>query len=179
MEHNATNICRTLISNKEQKLNKQVAELRISKLLILYVDFGQIQYFFKVLKTDFTIQYFFDNLSTYAQIFERKTIRNWLFTALRHPTTSKFLNALITFRGHSKTNGFYDRRTHSQSGDGSDGARPAVLYQGTRDHFQGLGHGPIWPLFHASHRLGLLFQFLHTKKQVSLTVTSLWSIRKL
>jgi len=30
MEHNAKNICRTVISSKEQKLNKQMAEFRIS-----------------------------------------------------------------------------------------------------------------------------------------------------
>ena len=29
-----------------------------------FVDFGQIQYYFKVLKTGFTIQYFFNSFST-------------------------------------------------------------------------------------------------------------------
>jgi len=56
MEHNANKICKTVISGKEQNLNRQMGEFGIS---ILYVHFGQIQYFFKVLKTYFIIQYFF------------------------------------------------------------------------------------------------------------------------
>jgi len=57
MDHNTKNICRTVISGKEQNLKKQTVEYRISILwAILYVHLGQIQYFFKVLKTDFTMQ---------------------------------------------------------------------------------------------------------------------------
>jgi len=55
IEQNAKNICETAISDREQNLTKQIAEFGISKL---YAHFGQVQYFFKVLKTDFTIQYF-------------------------------------------------------------------------------------------------------------------------
>ena len=52
-------IGKTVISGKEQKLNKQMAEFGISILFsIPSVHFVQTQYFFKVLKTDFTIQYF-------------------------------------------------------------------------------------------------------------------------
>jgi len=34
---------------------------------MLYLHFGQIQYFFKVLKTDFTIQYFFNALNAMCE----------------------------------------------------------------------------------------------------------------
>ena len=40
MEHNAENICRTVISAEEQNLNKQMIEFRISTLF---------QYFMKIL----------------------------------------------------------------------------------------------------------------------------------
>jgi len=53
------NICRTVISGKEQNVNKQMPEFGIFHTFsILYAYFVQIQYFFKVLKTDFTIQFF-------------------------------------------------------------------------------------------------------------------------
>jgi len=58
MEQSAKNICKTVISGKEQNLNKQIAEFwNFHTFSILYVHFSQIQYIFKVLKTDFTIQY--------------------------------------------------------------------------------------------------------------------------
>jgi len=50
------NICKTVISGIDQNLNKQRAEFRTSTFSTLYVHFGQIQYFLKVLKTDLTIQ---------------------------------------------------------------------------------------------------------------------------
>jgi len=57
MDHNANKICKTVISGKKQNLNKQMVEVWTSHTFsILYVHFGQFQYFFKVLKTDFTIQ---------------------------------------------------------------------------------------------------------------------------
>jgi len=62
MEHNAKNICITVISDKEQNLDKLVAEFRISGLLQYFVHFDKIQYFFKALKTDFTIPYFFNTV---------------------------------------------------------------------------------------------------------------------
>jgi len=64
MEYNAKNMCKTATIGKEQNLNKQMAEFAIS---ILYLHFGQIQYFFNVLKTDFTIQYFQYHVETLAQ----------------------------------------------------------------------------------------------------------------
>jgi len=60
MEYNAKIICKTVISGKEQNLNKQMAETNnwnFPAFSVLYTHFGQIQYFFKVLKTDFTNQY--------------------------------------------------------------------------------------------------------------------------
>jgi len=56
MEHNAKNICKTIISDKEHNLNTQMAEFGISKLSILYAPFDQTQYFFKVSKNNLTIQ---------------------------------------------------------------------------------------------------------------------------
>jgi len=51
-------ICRTVIRDKELNLNKQVAEYRISILFQYFVYIlDQIQYFLKVLKTDFTRQH--------------------------------------------------------------------------------------------------------------------------
>jgi len=61
MEHNAKYICKTVISDKQQNLNTQMAEFGI---FMLYVHFGKVQYFFKALKTDFTSQYFFNTLNT-------------------------------------------------------------------------------------------------------------------
>jgi len=58
MEHNANKICKTVISGTAQNLNKQMVEFRyFHTFSIFYVHFGQFQYFFKVLKTNFTIQY--------------------------------------------------------------------------------------------------------------------------
>jgi len=64
MEHNAKNFCRTVISGNKQNLNKQTAEFRISILFQYFVRFGQMQYFSKVLKTDFKIQYIFNTFNT-------------------------------------------------------------------------------------------------------------------
>jgi len=59
MGHNAKNICTTVISGKEQDLNKQMAGFEnIHTFSKLDLYFSQIQYFFKDLKTDFTIEYF-------------------------------------------------------------------------------------------------------------------------
>jgi len=53
MEHNAKNICKTVISGKEQNLNKQIAEFEISILFqhFLYI-FAKFQYFFEVLENN-------------------------------------------------------------------------------------------------------------------------------
>jgi len=51
MEHDAKSICKTFTSGKEQNFNKRMDE----SFSTLYVHFGQIQYFFKVMKTDLTI----------------------------------------------------------------------------------------------------------------------------
>jgi len=56
MEHTAKSTCKTVISGKEQNLNKQMAEF--GTFSILHVHFGQIPYWFKVLEIRFTIQYF-------------------------------------------------------------------------------------------------------------------------
>ena len=62
MDHNAKNICTTVISGKEQDLNKQMAGFEnIHTFSKLDLYFSQIQYFFKDLKTDFTIEYFSKN----------------------------------------------------------------------------------------------------------------------
>jgi len=57
MEHNAKNIFNTVIRDqgKRTNLNKQMAELGISYFFNDIRTFCKIQYFSKVLKTDFTI----------------------------------------------------------------------------------------------------------------------------
>jgi len=61
MQHNPKNICKTVISGFEQNFNKQLAEFGISNTFSpLYLYFWQYQYIFQVLKTDCTIQYFFN-----------------------------------------------------------------------------------------------------------------------
>ena len=56
MERNANKICKTFISGKVQNLNKHMVEFGISILFsTLYVHFRKIQYFFKAMKTCFTI----------------------------------------------------------------------------------------------------------------------------
>jgi len=48
-----------MITGEKQKLNKQMVEFKnFHTFSILYARFGQ--HFSKVLKTDFTIQYFFN-----------------------------------------------------------------------------------------------------------------------
>jgi len=58
MVHNAKNICRTVVSSEEQKFNKNWLDLELPYFFNTYAHFGQVQYFFKVLTIDFTIQYF-------------------------------------------------------------------------------------------------------------------------
>ena len=58
--------CKTVINSEEQNFNKQMVEFRIFILFpyFIYVHFGQIQYFFKVLKTYFILQYIFSTSNT-------------------------------------------------------------------------------------------------------------------
>ena len=67
MERNAKNLCRTVISGEEPNSTIRINKFLINKWLNLELSyflhiFGQIQYFFKVLKTNFTthvvFQYF-------------------------------------------------------------------------------------------------------------------------
>jgi len=58
------NICRTVISSEEQNLIifHTFSMLNFHTFSMLYMHFDQIQYFFKVFKTDFTIQNFFSTV---------------------------------------------------------------------------------------------------------------------
>jgi len=61
MEHKAKSICKAVISSKELNLNKQIAEfaIAISECLQYFIYMlAKFNNFFKVLKTDFTVQYF-------------------------------------------------------------------------------------------------------------------------
>ena len=59
------NICKIVISGKERNLNKANGWIwNLHILSILYVHFGQIQCFFKVSKSDFTIQHFLNTFNT-------------------------------------------------------------------------------------------------------------------
>ena len=59
MEHNAKYICRTVINGEKQNLNKQMVGFRIFIVFQYFVYIlAKFNTFFKVLKTDFTIQYF-------------------------------------------------------------------------------------------------------------------------
>jgi len=57
MLHDANSICKTVISGKEQNLNKRL-NLEFPYFSNTLCTFWKIQYFFKVLKYDFTIQHF-------------------------------------------------------------------------------------------------------------------------
>lgn len=54
--------------------------------------------------------------------------------------------------------GGHEPSTHPQRGQQADGAGTAVLDEGPGNDLQRLGHGPVRPLLHPSHDLGLLRQ---------------------
>jgi len=58
MEHNAKNVWKTVISGKNEIWIKNDCIWNFHTFSIPNVHFGQIQYFYKVLKSNFTIQYF-------------------------------------------------------------------------------------------------------------------------
>jgi len=59
VEHKAKSICKAVISSKELNLIKKIAEFAISKCLKYFIYMlAKFNNFFKVLKTDFTMQYF-------------------------------------------------------------------------------------------------------------------------
>jgi len=64
MEHNVKNICRTIISIKEQDLTKHMAKLQFPYFFKTLFTFWPNSNLFKVLKTDFKIQYFFNAFNT-------------------------------------------------------------------------------------------------------------------
>jgi len=62
VEYNAKNICKTDIIGKEQNFNKQIAEFGISTLFqyFMYISAKFSTFSMSSMRTDFTIQYFFN-----------------------------------------------------------------------------------------------------------------------
>ena len=77
------NICKTAISGEEQNLYKQMAEFRISILFQYFIHILAKFNTFKVLKPDFTSQYFFNSIPRGNPVFSRNNRRQgkaWLKT---------------------------------------------------------------------------------------------------
>jgi len=88
MEHNAKNICRTIISSKEQNLNEQMVEFRISILFQYFMNILAKFNTFQGLENQFHNSIFFQYLAVlkFNSAWEPLLQLNlYLFTCLRKP----------------------------------------------------------------------------------------------